>query len=156
MLPKVAVFVISIFSFSCLVGVEAAKKQAGESAKTVNLTVNFKGLRSPKGKVLVRLYASKKGFPEKMEEAVVRLALEIKDGVPLQAKFPGLSPGSYAVSAVHDENDNGEMDTNWIGIPREGLAVSRDAKGSFGPPSFEDSVLQVTEDQQIEVNFVYL
>ena len=48
------------------------------------------------------------------------------------------------------------MDTNWMGIPREGLAVSRDAKGFMGPPKFKDAVFQLSGNQEIEVTFVYL
>ena len=54
----------------------------------------------------------------------------------------GLAPGRYAVAAVHDENGNGRLDT-FIGMPREGFAFSRDAPVRFGPPSFDDAVVQL-------------
>jgi uncharacterized protein (DUF2141 family) len=43
------------------------------------------------------------------------------------------------LAAFHDENDNGKLDTNWIGIPKEGLASSNNAKGRMGPPKWRDA-----------------
>lgn len=53
--------------------------------------------------------------------------------------FTGVSPDVYAMSAFHDENDNGKLDTGLFGIPTENWCTSRDAKGTFGPPSFDDA-----------------
>ncbi len=40
---------------------------------------------------------------------------------------------------LHDENGNGKMDTNWLGMPAEGYGATRDPRGSFGPPKFKDA-----------------
>ena len=58
----------------------------------------------------------------------------------------GVPPGSWAVLAYQDENENDELDRNLIGIPRENYGFSRDARGKFGPPSFEDAAIAVRED----------
>jgi len=54
--------------------------------------------------------------------------------------------GNWAVLAYQDANGNGELDRNFIGIPSENYGFSRDARGKFGPPSFEDAVITVRED----------
>ena len=54
-----------------------------------------------------------------------------------------LAPGRYALSAFHDENDNGELDTNLMGIPSEGYGFGNDASAAFGPPSFEAAAVDV-------------
>ncbi|MGC1242468.1 MAG: DUF2141 domain-containing protein [Chryseosolibacter sp.] len=51
--------------------------------------------------------------------------------------FEDLPPGDYAVSVFHDRNGNGKLDTNALGIPKEGFAFGNNAMGMFGPPSFE-------------------
>ena len=56
----------------------------------------------------------------------------------------GVPPGTWAVLAYQDENANGELD-RLLGIPRENYGFSRDARGSFGPPGFEDAALPVKE-----------
>jgi uncharacterized protein (DUF2141 family) len=53
--------------------------------------------------------------------------------------FKGIPAGTYGISAFHDENDNGKLDTNLIGMPTEDYCASRNARGVFGPPSFEDA-----------------
>ena len=45
--------------------------------------------------------------------------------------------GEYAVKVFHDENKNGILDTDFLGIPDEDYGYSNDASGWFGPPSWE-------------------
>jgi uncharacterized protein (DUF2141 family) len=47
--------------------------------------------------------------------------------------------GVYGISAYHDENSNKKLDTNFVGMPTEDYCASRNARGTFGPPSFEDA-----------------
>lgn len=57
-------------------------------------------------------------------------------------QFDGLSPGSYAISIVHDENANGRMDA-FLGIPREGFGFSGNAAPRLGPPSFREAPIEL-------------
>ena len=57
----------------------------------------------------------------------------------------GVPGGTWAVLAYQDENSNGELDRNLIGIPSENYGFSRDARGRFGPPGFEDAAIAVQE-----------
>lgn len=61
------------------------------------------------------------------------------EGGRAQCLFSNLAPGVYSGGAFHDANDNGKLDTNWIGIPKEGVASSNNAKGRMGPPKFKDA-----------------
>ena len=68
--------------------------------------------------------------------------------VPAQAgetsvSVKGVPPGTWAVVAYQDENSNGELDTNLLGIPKEPYGFSRDARSKFGPPGFEDAAIEV-------------
>ena len=54
-----------------------------------------------------------------------------------------LSPGKYSFKYFHDENNNKELDTNWIGIPTEGFGFSNNARGTFGPPNFEKTIFEI-------------
>ena len=40
------------------------------------------------------------------------------------------------IAVVHDENMNGKLDTNRLGIPTEGYGFSNGARAVLGPPSF--------------------
>ncbi|MCC2972111.1 DUF2141 domain-containing protein [Massilia sp. IC2-476] len=70
--------------------------------------------------------------------------------VPAQAgetvvSLKDIPPGTWAVLAYQDENENSELDRNFIGIPKENYGFSRDAASRFGPPSFEDAAIEVRD-----------
>jgi len=150
---------ISWMLFGILATLAQPDAKADESPikqiEPVKLSVVFKGLKNTKGKILVWVFNSEKGFPMKAEAAFKTISVTLEEGVIPRTQILGLPAGTYAVSAVHDENDNQKLETNWIGIPREGVAASRDAKGSMGPPKYRDAVLEITRDQEIEVTFEY-
>jgi uncharacterized protein (DUF2141 family) len=56
--------------------------------------------------------------------------------------------GTWAVLAYQDENSNNELD-RLLGIPRENYGFSRDARGHFGPPGFDDAAVQITEPMTV-------
>ena len=77
-----------------------------------------------------------------------------KSGCPFTASEPsrrgqvtvtvrGIPPGTYAVQAYHDENENRQIDRNFFGLPEEGIGFSNDAPIRFGPPSFADAALAI-------------
>ena len=66
-----------------------------------------------------------------------------------------LPPGEYAISIYYDANGNGELDTNFIGIPKEPVALSNNAKAKFGPPKYKDAVFTLSAEgltQRIQMN----
>jgi uncharacterized protein (DUF2141 family) len=107
---------------------------AVREANLIHVEIN--GLRNDKGQVACALFASADGFPKKGEKAVARITATIAEKRAV-CEFPGVDAGTYAVSVFHDENSNGKLDTNFMGIPREGVGASNNAKGHFGPPKFE-------------------
>lgn len=111
--------------------------QAPASAADNVIHVEISGLRSDKGQMLCALYSSAQAeaFPKKADKAVARLTAQIAERQAV-CDFTGVAAGTYAVSVVHDENSNGKLDTNFIGMPREGVGASNDAKGHMGPPKF--------------------
>lgn len=61
-------------------------------------------------------------------------------------RVTGVPAGTYAVQAFHDENDNGKLDRNFLGMPREGMGFSRDAPMRFGPPDFAAAAVTLTAE----------
>ena len=98
------------------------------------ISVHVVGLRNSTGKVFIALFGSASGF---IANEALRGGTTPIVGSSATLTFHGVPPGSYGVSIFHDENQNGKLDTNAIGIPTEGFGFSRDAMGSFGPPTFE-------------------
>lgn len=101
---------------------------------------------------VVKNIASSAGFvrgslcdKDTFRKACVLTASEKANGDQVTLVFKDVPTGKYAFSAYHDENANGKMDRNLIGIPTEGYAFSRDARGRRGPPSFDDAVFEVKD-----------
>jgi uncharacterized protein (DUF2141 family) len=68
-----------------------------------------------------------------------------------------LKPSKYAFKYFHDENNNNKkMDTNVIGIPKEGYGFSNNAKGRFGPPDFKDTIFEIKNDTTIICTINYI
>ncbi len=42
----------------------------------------------------------------------------------MRVNFAGIAPGRYAVTAQHDEDGDGKLKTNFIGMPKEGVGIS--------------------------------
>jgi uncharacterized protein (DUF2141 family) len=106
-----------------------------------SITVPIAGLRNDQGQVGCTLFGSADGFPTKPEKAVAGQFVKIASK-SATCFFDGVKPGAYAIAAMHDENGNGKLDKSFLGIPTEGIGASRDARGSMGPPKWEDAVFQ--------------
>lgn len=127
----------------------------GAETKTATLDAEIYDLNSIKGQVGCLLFDKADGFPSKSKQAKAQIWAKI-DGKLARCKFEGLKPGWYAVAVLHDENQNAKMDTNMLGIPKEGYGASNDAKGTIGPPSFADAKVKAdggTQKLRIRMNY---
>src|SRR5688572_30333967 len=81
------------------------------------IEVTVKNIKEKKGSIRVGLFSNENDFLKKAAEGkiVKATAGEVK------VVFENLKAGDYAVSVIHDENENGELDTNAIGMPKEGF-----------------------------------
>ena len=120
------------------------------------IQVEIVGLRNDKGQVQCALFSSASDFPKSGDKAVARAKSDISHG-KASCEFSGIAPGTYAVSVFHDENSNGKLDTNFLGIPREGVGASNDAKGHLGPPKFEAAAFHFSGDRlDLKITIHYL
>ncbi|MFB9110853.1 DUF2141 domain-containing protein [Flavobacterium gyeonganense] len=117
------------------------------SAQNVKLTVTVSGVKNNTGAVKVGLYNSEGTF---LKTTYKSLASEIKNNKAVVI-FNNLPAGEYAISTYHDENNNGKLDRNAMGIPSEDYAASNNAKGFMGPPSYADAKFTVGKDSKIEI-----
>jgi uncharacterized protein (DUF2141 family) len=110
-------------------------------ASAANIEVRVTGVVAGKGKVAVAV-CDKDSFLKNCKHAVKAPA---KDGENV-ITVKDVPAGTWAVLSYQDENDNGELDRNIVGIPKENYGFSRDARGQFGPPSFEEAAFAVNGD----------
>jgi uncharacterized protein (DUF2141 family) len=135
-----------------LAGADVRGQTADRPDGTGTIEVTITGMRNDRGQLLINLFLSADGFPSDPDKAFRATPLEI-DGDTVQVVFEDVPAGRFAVSAFHDENENFELDTNFLGMPRERWGVSRGARARFGPPSFDSAVmtLEAGETQTVPV-----
>lgn len=134
----------------CLVTCALAVVMVLNASYTVapgSVTVEITNLKSSKGSVLVSLFNNKEHFPREGEKAIGKGKATIVNG-KATITFKDLPYGKYAAALLHDENNNLKMDTNMVGIPKEGYGFSNDAKGAMGPPSFEKAAFELNAPQK--------
>jgi uncharacterized protein (DUF2141 family) len=119
-----------------------------------DLTVKIQHVRSDRGSILAALYDSEASF---MNQPSARATFKVKAAKgEVQYVFHDLPPGQYALSVFHDENDNGRLDKNFLGFPKEGYGFSSDSKGSGGPPAFIKAAFQFSgANQSMTVTLQY-
>lgn len=119
-----------------------------QEQNTFNLTVEISGLDSNQGNLMIGLYDSEDNFLKKQFKGIISKITDKKSTV----MFKNIPKGEYAVSFVHDENDNKKMDTNFFGIPKEAYGCSNNAKGFMGPPKYKDAKFTLEKNESITIN----
>ncbi len=125
-------FYSSLISALLLAGVTAGYGQH-------KLVVKVKNIKQSEGTVRVALFNSEDSFLDKAFQTKSVKA----NGTEVSIEFTDLPAGEYGLSVFHDANDNGELDKNFVGIPKEGFGFGNNAMGTFGPPSFEKAKVKL-------------
>jgi uncharacterized protein (DUF2141 family) len=112
-----------------------------------SLELEIKGIRSEKGKIFFQLFDQEKNV---LKEIVA----DIQNGKSI-LRFPELKPGQYAFRYFHDENNNGKLDKNMLGVPREGFGFSNDPPIVIGEPSFDKWLFDLKEQKKMNSAIKY-
>lgn len=110
-------------------------------ASAARISVTISGLHSTQGNVFVGLYATPSKFLNGTQTDAMR-RVPASTG-PITVVFDNLPPGTYAVGAYHDENANDHLDTNFLGIPEEGYALSNGVRAVTSKPTFQQAAFTV-------------
>ncbi|MCK4663339.1 MAG: DUF2141 domain-containing protein [Bacteroidales bacterium] len=109
-----------------------------------SLTIELNNLRNNNGQILLQIYDENQNKVKGAYGSIINKKCVII--------IENLKSGRYAFKYFHDENKNDKLDTNWIGIPNEGYGFSNNAKGTFGPPSFEKWIFQIKDNKKMICN----
>jgi len=123
-------------------GLLGARPALAQQAATV--TVKIEGFKGTEGVALVLLYDSAESWLKVPKASqVVRGKIT---GSALSIELKGVKPGTYAVSVIHDENKNNELDMRWLPYPKpkEGSGASGTAESNVGPPKWENAKFEVS------------
>lgn len=128
---------------------------AALAADDANLRVVATNVKSDQGKLFVWVYDKKDDW--------LSDRYRTQKGVPVAGNRQGdkvtvdllLPAGEYALSIFQDVNDDGKLERNFIGIPKEPAGLSNNLRPKFGPPKYKDATFSVTvgavTEQKIEL-----
>jgi uncharacterized protein (DUF2141 family) len=130
---------------------------AAETNDTATLTVRVTGARNTKGKIWVTVFQDAQGFPDDPSKAVRHQSVDIDPNtLSAQVTFKDVPQGTFAVSVLHDENGNGKMDKNFVGVPKEGYGASNNPKKKKRAPTFDEAKFSLNSSgQTIEITLIY-
>lgn len=115
-----------------------ATTYAADSGILIELT----NIRNPNGVVSCYLFNAEDGYPEVHSKAFANVRTNISGG-RAYCDFINIPAGRYAAIVVHDENLNGKMDKNIVGVPIEGYAASNNVRSTFSAPKFDDAAFVI-------------
>ncbi len=140
--------VVSIILFSMAVSFAPASAESGGPA---TLIVTVSGIRSVKGQVKIAIFNSSEKWLG--NQPVYSSTIDVKSS-SVTWKINDVPDGDYGIAVLDDENSNGKMDKNILGIPQEPYGFSNHVRATFGPPKWEDAKFTVkapTTEVSIEV-----
>ncbi len=142
-----ALFIIQLLAICC-------SRPELESTDSSDIMINITGVKNRNGLVFINLYNAPRGFPKEMPKAMLTIKITPNIGTT-KATFKNIQKGIYAVAVMHDENNNGKMDTNFLGIPIEGYCVSNNVKGFMSAPSFADAAFELKSTTTQTLKMIY-
>jgi uncharacterized protein (DUF2141 family) len=124
----------------------------GRSESTGNIVVDIGGFPSSDGFAMVALNNSEESYKGGEDAAIAKTKTMVVDK-KVQVVFTNQAYGWYGIYLYHDENSNGEMDKNAMGIPKEAYGFSNNAKGFFGKPNYKKVMFQLNSaEMQIAID----
>jgi uncharacterized protein (DUF2141 family) len=131
-------FGLSLICAAVALHAPAARAQTDAGAP---VRVDVSEFRNTQGTLNCRLFTQPADFPDGAGAASQRVAIT---GRQAHCVFGKLTPGTYAMAVVHDENGNGRLDKNLLGVPSEGYGVSNNRTYALSGPNWQESTFTVT------------
>ena len=108
-----------------------------DSLQTGTLALKVIGIENDEGTIAVALSNSREDY-ESYDTVYLSANLSIKNNIA-EHTFEDLPYGEYAIKVYHDEDSDGEINRNFLGIPSEDYGFSNNASASFGPADYDDA-----------------
>jgi uncharacterized protein (DUF2141 family) len=113
------------------------------------LELKLDKIKNIKGFMMIALYNSADSYKSDVNTfSGKKIAVSAKT---MTVNFSNLPSGDYAIKLYQDENDNGEIDKNFLGIPTEAYGFSNNG-GAMGQPSFDEAKFTVNGNTSINIH----
>ncbi len=127
---------------------------AHATAEAVPLRIRFTGLRNSVGTIGMGIYRTQEEFDsDKPFQSITLSKKGLKDGNLVHSLQ--LAPAVYAISVLDDENNNHQMDFNWMHIPKEGYGFSNYVHSGLVRPKVTKFQFRLQAPLEVEVKMQY-
>ena len=124
-------------------------------AQSGSVTVQLNEIKEKyigQGTLTFLLFSSADGFPAEPEKAAFKFSTA-DFGTSKRHTFENVPYGNYAVSVYLDKNNNGTVDRNMIGIPKEPVGASNLTR--MGKPTYKKCMLILdTPSKKVQIKFI--
>ncbi|AWX44392.1 hypothetical protein HME9304_01392 [Flagellimonas maritima] len=152
-IPKYLMMKKTIVLFLIATGLSSfASKPEKNPVENGSITVTVNGIEKQKGQIVFMLFDREEGFPKEVDKAFKKGIVSTFD-TSATYTFENIPNGKYAIAVFQDENKDGEIETNFIGMPKEPVGASNMTK--MGKPSFSKCAVQLQEpSKSIRLKFI--
>lgn len=116
------------------------------SAQSGTLVVNIENVTKADGELRLGIYTNAESYDAEDNPDFPKVFPANKTGT-VSVRVEDLPFGKYGIALMQDWNSNGEMDFNFIGMPKEPYGFSK-KKSRFSKPSFEEVQFEFSADNQ--------
>ncbi|AOT06407.1 DUF2141 domain-containing protein [Pseudoalteromonas luteoviolacea] len=116
-----------------------------------HLELQINNVSNESGKVYIELFKGAQNY--KSGKSYIQNIIPAKAGT-IKTNFSGIESGEYVIRFFHDGNGNAQLDTNFFGIPTEGVGFSNNATMQFGPPKYQDMAITINNGNNLEITSI--
>jgi uncharacterized protein (DUF2141 family) len=113
----------------------ATSTYARETQQTGDITIVLTGFENNNGLVWISVVNSEQGYVDQ-HKAFCGIKTKLTNR-RVKVVLKDIPYGEYGIRTYHDEDGNGVLNKNIIGIPKEAYGFSNNARGLTGVPSYD-------------------
>jgi len=117
-------------------------------SENADISVQLSNLEKGMGSVNVALFDKAEDFTDNPYKTLRQKLKTGQSGASLT--FEDVPPGTYAIAVYQDTNDNGEFDTNFVGIPKEPYGFSNNYRPTMSSPSFDKAKFDLSGEKVVQ------
>ena len=119
------------------------------SGQQTSFTIEVSNIKNSEGSIFISVFKDQQGFEDEAPVKKVKFSKKGKvEGDVLTVEL-SLPPGDYGLALFDDENNDGEMNYNWVGMPEEGFGFSNYYHSGLSRPEFLDFSFHLNENTEI-------
>lgn len=127
--------------------------EPGKDTERKPLNLVIENLGSPTAPVLLGLYGTENEFLN--EKDTLKNYRFMPKGETLTVAITDLEYGTYAMALFQDMDNDGKIEKNFLGIPKDPYAFSNNARPTFKAPSFDDCCFEYSDKENtVEISMI--